>query len=271
LRKSGDFAYRFRKTCDTFLVGGEGSGRRSANGIRRRSVGDIPSIVLADLVGAAPPALGASLERRWVLPGRRVTARLERVRENAFSCVVTEEALDGCSRSRECKLPLFRIVKNYGGAEFYLACTRPSCGRTAKTLHLDGLELLCRRCARLAYPSQRRSPHERRLARFEQVGRLLEASPGEEPAGLRRPSGMRQKRFEALRDEYRRLEAELKLAEDARFRDLLARLERDAALPPTRREIPESEPEPVTVREELYWELKDNLGLFEPEPDAETR
>src|SRR4051794_4872278 len=46
-RKSAPFPTNFEKPATLSRVGGKGSGRRAADGISRRLVGDIPSIVLS--------------------------------------------------------------------------------------------------------------------------------------------------------------------------------------------------------------------------------
>lgn len=237
-------------------MGGQGSGRRPADGIKRRIVADMPSIVLADLTGAGAPEIGGlPLKRRRVLPGRRLTVKVERVREHTFRCTLISELINGNSWSQEHTLRLAPVLKQFGGCEFYLVC--PACADFAKTLYVDGLMLRCRGCAKLVYRSQRQTAQERRRERLCALELLLGVPDGR--GRPRRPAGMRQKRFEGLLSQLMKLRAEVAEA-DAQERDAdIERLMKRKA--PGRLKIStvdDSTGNDVPLREVAHWCLRDH-------------
>ena len=94
----------------------------------------------------------------------------------------------------------------YGGARAWWVC--PSCRRRAAVLYLgDDSRFACRRCLRLAYPSQNESPHERALSRAQRIRSHL---GGERAIGSpfpAKPRGMHWRNYSRLYIEVQRAEA----------------------------------------------------------------
>jgi hypothetical protein len=172
--------------------------------------------------------------------------------------------LAGDSRTREQRLRVVPLPRHYGGVISYLECPNRACRKLVKTLYLDELEFRCRICARLVYPSQKQSGLARRSARVVEIKGLLEDAA--RPGRLRRPSGMRQKRYDLLRAELSELEARVRAEAVERYEDQYAKIERQlAALErgETRLRDPGVSPlvidedSDVSLEEEFYWALQD--------------
>lgn len=94
-----------------------------------------------------------------------------------------------------------RTACHYGGARPWFRC--PRCWGRVAILYLRGWPG-CRKCSRLAYPSQSMDAIDRSWRRTHKLGRRL--SGGAEEWNYRRPKGMRCATFERLRDAYWREE-----------------------------------------------------------------
>jgi hypothetical protein len=202
-------------------MGGVGSGRTAE---LSRPVGkDIPTILVSELYGKSAPIFPFPVVREWWLAdGSKqvlVMMRVETDSGDTVACRSTRMARDGSiTDGAEFQIAVEWTPCNYGGRRPGFRCPRESCERPARKLYLQGMHLLCRRCAGLKYVSQRLGPQERRLVRIE----AIRAKLGPDFHGVpSRPPGMG-------RAEYLRLRAQLAKVQERFFDDLelaLARLE----------------------------------------------
>lgn len=93
------------------------------------------------------------------------------------------------------RIAIMRTPCHYGGNRPWFAC--PRCSARVAIIYLWNVPL-CRKCARLVYPSQSKDAIDRSWGRTERVMRRL-GQVGEGPHAIpRRPKGMRQATFERL-------------------------------------------------------------------------
>ena len=91
---------------------------------------------------------------------------------------------------------------NYGGRRPWLLC--PACGRRVATLY-GGAVFTCRRCRKLAYPSQRETAGDRASRRANKLRKRLGWRAGFLNGSGGRPKGMHSNTFERLSAEHDRL------------------------------------------------------------------
>jgi hypothetical protein len=93
-----------------------------------------------------------------------------------------------------------RIVRtscHLGGSRPWFICPALGCGRRVAILY-GGTIFACRRCYRLAYPSQRESWDDRAARRAERIRARLGWVPGILNGGGGKPKGMHWRTFERL-------------------------------------------------------------------------
>ena len=84
-----------------------------------------------------------------------------------------------------------------GGERHWFLCPARGCGRRVAILY-DGVIFACRRCYRLAYPSQREPFHDRATRRADRIRERLGWEPGILRGRGPKPKGMHWKTFERL-------------------------------------------------------------------------
>ncbi len=100
---------------------------------------------------------------------------------------------------RPCVIPLERQPTAIGGVRCWFRCPAPGCARRVALLYREDDRFVCRHCARLVYPSQRRCLFDRALARADALRQRLGADPTE--ARPLRPRGMHQGVYQRLLDQ----------------------------------------------------------------------
>lgn len=96
-------------------------------------------------------------------------------------------------------------VPHYGGRRPWFLC--PACSRRAAKLY-GGARFLCRRCARLAYPSQNENVLDRRLRRANKIRLRLGGEPGMLTDFPWKPKGMHWRTYARLRQEVQEAEGD---------------------------------------------------------------
>jgi hypothetical protein len=123
---------------------------------------------------------------------------------NALNCELVTEGTQGTVRS-EVRI---RVFMSGAGPSARRVFNCPDCGALVERLYLSDLHLVCRRCARLLYPSQLMSAWERAKVRREKIRARL--GPSEQEPGLpTRPKGMHQATYERLLDELAELDVKV--------------------------------------------------------------
>ncbi len=202
----------------------------------RPTTDDIPSIVVSDLfAGGAPRSDSFPVVRRW--SNRGIAGEVEMtVVDDTVECTY-RSAVGPRSNEQTYRLYVSWTYPHYGGQRPWLHCALPSCQRRSGRLFLDDPYLVCRECAGVQYPSQlrRRPRHVQRVERAKAIRSELGGRPTLADPFPSRPKGMHRKTYERLHNEALQIEsAERERIETAlqdgslSFRDLLARLQRDA-------------------------------------------
>ena len=107
---------------------------------------------------------------------------------------------------------------HYGGERAWLQCGNRTCGRRCGRVFLKDPYLVCRACAGVGYPSQRKRAHVRRVERAKAIRAELGGSPVLGDPFPRRPKRMHRSRYARLREEA----LELERAENQRLADWYA-------------------------------------------------
>lgn len=107
-------------------------------------------------------------------------------------------------KSEEYPVRLNWTACHFGGQRPWFVCPARGCGRRVAILY-GGDIFACRRCYRLAYPSQREADYDRVARRAETIRRRLGWEPGILNGEGGKPRGMHWRTFERLADEHNAL------------------------------------------------------------------
>lgn len=107
-------------------------------------------------------------------------------------------------KSEEYPVPLDWTPCTYGGLRAWFRCPAAEWGRRVAILYGGGI-FACRRCYRLAYPSQREAAHDRVARRADKIRERLGWKPGILNTSGWKPKGMHWRTFERLSAEHNAL------------------------------------------------------------------
>jgi hypothetical protein len=104
-------------------------------------------------------------------------------------------------------VPITRVRVGFGERPYFLC---PCCGARGLKLYLNSQYFTCRRCANLAYESQREKPEERSMRRARKIRRRIGASMSmvNSICATDKPKRMRWRTFYRLRYEAKRFETQ---------------------------------------------------------------
>ena len=111
----------------------------------------------------------------------------------------------------------------YGGQRAWFLCPANGCGKRVAVLYGGGI-FACRRCHRLAYPSQRETADDRAARRANTIRRRLGWPVGILNPRGGKPKGMRWRTFERLTAEHDAFVSSSLAGMSQRFRNMMERL-----------------------------------------------
>jgi hypothetical protein len=178
----------------------------AAAGSKLETTNDILSIVVADLYTRGAPVAASPVVRRVFDGTGWVVLELTPL-EDHVSYVVSRTRPDGSVWELEDRVQVSWQPANLGGFRAWFRCS--GCGRQCGRLFLWRANLVCRRCARVRYPSQvaPQPPHAKKVARAQAIRTRLGGTPelwGRVPS---RPKGMHHRTYDRLVGELTEIEA----------------------------------------------------------------
>ena len=179
-------------------MGGRGSGRWY-RWDAKRTVEECPFIDVNAWRRAGQLWPGHWFRVGWTYRGRDAGGIRVRTLTNAVELHYTVQqgtapAAEMCER-----VGLAWTACRYGGQRPWLVCPGTACGRRVTKLYGAGGVFRCRHCHHLTYASRREPPHERALARAQDIRMRLGGSGSIEAPFPAKPKGMHWRTYRRLR------------------------------------------------------------------------
>jgi hypothetical protein len=192
-------------------AGLRGAGARS----KLETTNDILSIVVADLYTRGAPVAASPVVRRAFDGDGYVVLELTPL-EDHVSYVLSRTRPDGSVWELEDHVQVSWQPANLGGFRAWFRCS--GCGRQCGRLFLWRASLVCRRCAKMRYPSQvaPQPPHAKKVARAQAIRTRLGGKPELGGPVPWRPKGMHHTTYDRLVGELTEIEA---VEEERAFRE----------------------------------------------------
>ncbi|MFO1371429.1 MAG: hypothetical protein U1F42_03225 [Candidatus Competibacteraceae bacterium] len=134
---------------------------------------------------------------QWTRDGETVASIQVRAESDRVILSYRHQSGGGEWKSEEYPVYLDRTPCTYGDVRAWFRCPARGCGRRVAILY-GGAIFACRRCYRLAYPSQREASHERATRRADKIRARLGWEPGILNGEDGKPKGMHWRTYERL-------------------------------------------------------------------------
>lgn len=176
-------------------MGGYGSGRRFG---RKNTTSYYRSVDIRGLQRCGALRPGRTSTSRWSRNGEVVAWIQLRSEEDRVWLAYRHRRNDEPWKDENYSIAIERTACHYGGSRPWFRCPARGCGRRVAILY-GGAIFACHHCYRLAYESQKETPHGRALSQTQAIRVKLGGSPSLFEAFPGRPKGMHWRTYERLR------------------------------------------------------------------------
>lgn len=188
-------------------MGGVGSGNHWRSGTRY-TVEDMKALRIDKLVEDGWLGSGQTFSYAWSQAGRRIGDIRVTAAEGHIMLKYRSRGMGGAWKDHTYPVQIEWTPCHLGGARPWFLCPARDCGKRVAVLY-GGEIFACRRCHRLAYPSENENRRDRAMRRAERLRDRLQWPPGVfEGSGWGRPKHMHHATYLRLVKEYERREAE---------------------------------------------------------------
>ena len=145
---------------------------------------------------------GVSFKSKWTIHGRTIGKINFNTGRNKVSLNYATRIKKGDWVNQIYDISLQTTPCHYGGERYWFTCPASNCGRRVALLYLCGHYFACRKCYKLAYPSQRETEWDRAARQADKIREKLHWEPGILNGKGSKPKGMHGKTYERLQAEH---------------------------------------------------------------------